>query len=505
MSFWHYFMSCLSSDFKRKVPCIAIVFAFGLWDISAAQWVNHCRPRDCYDLQCNGVSTGTDGPHTIYPRGQRTPVPMEVSCEQETDGGGWIMYQRRVDGTLNFTKTWDEYKDGFGHNGGNMTELWLGNENVYQLIQSYQNMWVTLRIEIDTFRGVSHWIEVSDFKLGNELLRYSILFQNGDASESGVLTRWNEHKRHTFKTFDNDDGATNCLDTYKGGWWYSLRCGQTLLNGIYRGTPPPVSIGGYMWLYAGTIKPGLLERTRMMFRPDMHRCDNPCQNGATCEHLVYDTGQPRGHRCVCPFEYCGYACQSDNPCKNGGSCEYFETTKNTTCICTAEFMGLECEDPVPTTPTPPPSNTTTPTNITMPPTNITTTPPSNTTTPSASNTTAPSNTTTTPPSNTTMPPPSNITTPHPSNTTTPSNTTMPSTTAPTTTAPTTIMPIVGGILLLLILIGLAIAIAAGVIHQRRQTTEYEEEELEGNDERLRVVERREIVSCQDYMLGIFGF
>ena len=112
---------------------IAVVFAFTLWDMAAAQM--DCRPKDCYALKCYRVSNGNDGPHTIYPSSW-DQTGLQVSCDQETDGGGWIMYQRRVDGTVNVTRNWEEYKYGFGDDGDNTTELWLGNEHVYQLLQS---------------------------------------------------------------------------------------------------------------------------------------------------------------------------------------------------------------------------------------------------------------------------------------------------------------------------------------------------------------------------------
>ena len=454
-------MHCLSSDVKRNVTCLAVVFAFGLLDMSATQYVNHCRPIDCYDLRCYGTSKGTDGPHTIYPYGQQI-TSMEVSCDQETNGGGWIIYQRRVNGTVNFTRDWDAYKLGFGDHGGNMTELWLGNENVYQLIQAYDNMWVTLRIEVDSFKGDHDWIQVSDFRLGNEALRYRINFKRGKASESRLLTRFNEHKRQSFKTFDNNPGEQDCLDVYKGGWWYGKRCGNILLNGEYLGTPRPITRGGFVFYYMGSIKPGLLERTRMMFRPAniIKMCQNPCKNGATCVHMVYDMDQPRGHRCVCPFEHCGPSCELVNPCKNGGTCEYHEPTKSTTCICSAEFIGPKCEDAAPTPPTTPSTTT-------------------RTTTPTTTSTTLPS--TTPPPNTTTTPPP----------------------TTPPTTTQTTIMPLVGGIMLLSILI--VLGIAAGVMYQRRQMAMYEEEELRADEERLRMAERQNSGSFQDYMFDMFGF
>ena len=89
-------------------------------------------------MRCFKLSFGQDGPHTIYPD---TPTiktdSVSVSCDQNLEGGGWIILQRRVGGALSFQKNWKEYKEGFGTNGDGTTELWLGNENVYQVLQTY--------------------------------------------------------------------------------------------------------------------------------------------------------------------------------------------------------------------------------------------------------------------------------------------------------------------------------------------------------------------------------
>ena len=96
---------------EDKFDSRVFILAHLLWNIAAAQ--NDCKPKDCYDLKCLGISTGKDGPHTIYPGTADLPQ-LQVSCDQETDGGGWITYQRRLDGSVNFTRNWDDYKSGFG-------------------------------------------------------------------------------------------------------------------------------------------------------------------------------------------------------------------------------------------------------------------------------------------------------------------------------------------------------------------------------------------------------
>ena len=54
----------------------------------------------------------------------------QVFCDQTTDGGGWTVVQRRMDGSENFFRNWTEYKVGFGdlHK-----EHWLGNEQIFHL------------------------------------------------------------------------------------------------------------------------------------------------------------------------------------------------------------------------------------------------------------------------------------------------------------------------------------------------------------------------------------
>ena len=303
-------MSRLNIGVKQNVLYVSVVLAFGVYDTSAAE--NHCRPKDCYDLMCYGLSNGTDGPHTIYPDTQHL-ASLNVSCDQETGGGGWIMYQRRVDGTLNFTKSWKDYKEGFGNNGDNTTELWLGNENVYELLQSYGGRGGKLRIEVDAFDGELGWIEAHNFTMNNEASQYRIHWDNCVASGSGMANNWNQHKGHPFKTIDKAIGAEGCLSYLKGGWWYGKGCGVVLINGEYVNSSESIVTS----IYVATFKSDSLKRSRMMFRStnDVRTCNNPCRNGAACEHVA----DPRGHRCMCKLEFCGPKCElSGQKCLDAG-------------------------------------------------------------------------------------------------------------------------------------------------------------------------------------------
>ena len=462
-------MSCSDVNPSVGLPYIAVVFAFFLWELAAAQ--NHCRPKDCYDLRCYGQSYGKDGPHTIYPD---TPDlhSLNVSCDQETLDGGWIMYQRRLDGRINFTRNWEEYKHGFGDNGDNTTELWLGNEKVYQLLQSFGNKVVTLRIEGDAFNGNRCSIESYNFTMGNEAALYRLDWNTSrayglsDVNATLIAAYWGRHRDYAFRTLDKKNegrySPRRCVKLFKGGWWYARSCVYVFLNGEYINYSNRSSRSIYIKLFDTDHS---LKRSRMMFRPtkDIHVCNNPCRNGAICEHVSDPRGHrcvcksafcgpecewentcknggtcekvtdPTGHRCVCKNAFCGQLCELENTCKNGGTCEYDEAMNSTTCKCSVEFSGPKCEDERSETPTISSED-------------------QGSETPTISN-----------------------------------------------------IAVVGGILLLLILIGLGVA--AFVIYKRRQKKKSEREEAAAEEEaaarKRSLAEHMQTTSYRDSMLSIF--
>ena len=63
---------------------------------------------DCYSLMLAGRKRDTSA--VIHPVGGSGA--LEVFCDMKR--GGWTLIQRRYEGGVDFFRTWQEYKDGFG-------------------------------------------------------------------------------------------------------------------------------------------------------------------------------------------------------------------------------------------------------------------------------------------------------------------------------------------------------------------------------------------------------
>ncbi|KAJ8029751.1 Angiopoietin-related protein 1 [Holothuria leucospilota] len=154
--------------------------------------------------------------------------PFEVYCNM-TDGRGWTVFQRRVDGSEDFYQNWTTYRQGFGSPGN---ELWLGNEKLYFLTKQKRYQ---LRIDVTLKEGTLFHLEYDRFIVGDESSKYQLTL--GTYSGNAGFDYMNYHRNHPFTTFDrdNDDWGYNCAVIDHGGWWYRT-CYHANLNGHYVST-----------------------------------------------------------------------------------------------------------------------------------------------------------------------------------------------------------------------------------------------------------------------------
>ncbi|XP_077135487.1 fibrinogen alpha chain-like [Ranitomeya variabilis] len=191
--------------------------------------------KDCADILQKHSSGAKSGIFKIRPEGSNKE--LSVFCDQDTQLGGWVLIQQREDGSVNFNRTWQDYKNGFGSVDANgKGELWLGNEYIYLLSKKE----TVLRIELEDWSGNEVHAEYS-FHLGSESEGYALNVYGYEGSTGDALVEGSKddsihtsHANMKFSTYDRDSDKweENCAEMYGGGWWYN-NCQAANLNGIY--------------------------------------------------------------------------------------------------------------------------------------------------------------------------------------------------------------------------------------------------------------------------------
>ncbi|XP_052235021.1 fibroleukin-like [Dreissena polymorpha] len=170
------------------------------------------------------------GEYTIYP--DAFPHGVNVYCNLDSTNKGWIVVQRRNDGSVDFNRTWADYKSGFGDISG---ELWLGNDHIYQLTKNKPRQ---LRIEMEMFNGTKRYALYSEFNISSESEKYKLHLAGytGDAGDCILMDCFGHgyglHNGRPFSTFDRDNDRYSgcCACRYGGGWWFD-DCFSAHLNG----------------------------------------------------------------------------------------------------------------------------------------------------------------------------------------------------------------------------------------------------------------------------------
>ena len=152
----------------------------------------------------------------------------------KTDGGGWIVFQRRMDGSVDFFRNWTQYEKGFGNLNG---EFWLGLTKLHRLTKDGGNR---LRVDLENFQTIKRYAHYTEFVVGTPASEYTTFLTgfSGNAGDSMTSSAPAGNINGKFSTIDNDnDGCvtSNCAASYHGGWWYRC-CHYSNLNGVYNAT-----------------------------------------------------------------------------------------------------------------------------------------------------------------------------------------------------------------------------------------------------------------------------
>ncbi|XP_071136479.1 ficolin-2-like [Mytilus edulis] len=143
----------------------------------------------------------------------------------EKHGGGWTVFQRRLNGETNFYRDWNAYKQGFGDQS---QEFWLGNDHLHMLTSQGHYM---LRIDMEDFENNQKYALYDNFSVGSESSDY-ILSVSGYSGDAGDSMAYHNGQKFSTKDKKNDKWGEECAVVFKGAWWYN-NCHFSNLNGLY--------------------------------------------------------------------------------------------------------------------------------------------------------------------------------------------------------------------------------------------------------------------------------
>ncbi|PFX33277.1 ficolin-2-like [Stylophora pistillata] len=156
--------------------CREIKASEGKDAISGKYWLDPTRSGKAVLVHCNMEATNCadiyedgkrrDGVYTIIPDDL---LAFRVFCDQTTAGGGWTVFQKRVNGSVDFYRNWTDYKHGFGDLN---SEFWLGLDKVYRLTSDKNN---TLRVDLEDFEGNTRYAEYEMFGVMDENDKYKLI------------------------------------------------------------------------------------------------------------------------------------------------------------------------------------------------------------------------------------------------------------------------------------------------------------------------------------------
>uniref|UniRef100_A0AAY4ETB1 Fibrinogen C-terminal domain-containing protein n=1 Tax=Denticeps clupeoides TaxID=299321 RepID=A0AAY4ETB1_9TELE len=214
------------------------------------------RFRDC--AQVFKAGHNVSGVYHIYVGNMTESI--KVYCDMETSGGGWTLFQLRIDGSTDFQKNWNDYKMGFGDP---VAEHWLGNEVVHQMTSQAH---YSLRVELKDWEGNAPYSQYERFQLASEKQHYR-LFLRGYSGTAGQQSSLVSHgTAFSTRDSDNDNCLCKCALMLTGGWWFDA-CGLSNLNGIYYTVGHNVrKLNGIKWHHFRGPSYSL-RSTAMMIRP----------------------------------------------------------------------------------------------------------------------------------------------------------------------------------------------------------------------------------------------
>ncbi|KAK3787085.1 hypothetical protein RRG08_013462 [Elysia crispata] len=171
----------------------------------------------------------------------QTLIDRQILCDTHTDGGGWIIFQRRTRGDVDFYRDWSSYKAGFGSLTG---DFWLGNDAIHTLTDQHP---YELRVDM-LYEHQPNFAVYSSFRIEDEANKYRLRLGSFSGTAGTGKQDLSYQKDQYFSTFDrdNDPNSSSCAILFHGAWWYK-DCHYSNLNGKWG-----VKANTGVWWYNGS-------------------------------------------------------------------------------------------------------------------------------------------------------------------------------------------------------------------------------------------------------------
>ncbi|KAK3736108.1 hypothetical protein QZH41_013538, partial [Actinostola sp. cb2023] len=164
------------------------------------------RGRDCVDLLHKGYKI--NGFYLINPDNKGY---FSVMCDQQTNGGGWTVIQRRLDRSVDFYQDWNTYKLGFGNPHG---EFWLGNNLIHRVGSTYSHLLMEVKDSTtDTF-------ELDKVHIRPESKQFGLYISSNVGKTHSYSYNsfcYVTNALYMFSTKDKDHN--NIASNYRSGFW----------------------------------------------------------------------------------------------------------------------------------------------------------------------------------------------------------------------------------------------------------------------------------------------
>ena len=188
-----FFIALISKDtvLIQSVPCCLLHIIRDQFFFKFNFFIFILAFRNCAEIFKSGQKR--DGVYVIKPDDRSA---FDVFCDQTTAGGGWTVFQKRIDGSADFDRHWSDYKHGFGNLNG---EFWLGLDRIHRLTLDNNSM---LRVDMEDFEGGSAYAEYNLFGVKSEHDKYQLILWSYLTSGDWIdlHTHWAEKLTTTIST-----------------------------------------------------------------------------------------------------------------------------------------------------------------------------------------------------------------------------------------------------------------------------------------------------------------